>query len=140
MSKLQGILSTKEGQDQLANIASMLNKQNEPEKPQPPPQENQGGFDFSSLAAMLSGGNNNGGNNGQQAESTAPPIDMNMIMMMQKLMSSVNTNDKNTQLLLALKPHFSEERQAKVDKAMTMMRLISMLPMLKESGILKGIL
>jgi len=52
---------------------------------------------------------------------------------------SMNVNDKNTQLLLALKPHFGEKRQAKVDQAISMMRLFSMLPMLQESGIFAGL-
>ena len=48
----------------------------------------------------------------------------------------MHTNDKNTQLLLALKPHFGERRQARVDRAIKMIRLFSLLPLLRQSGIL----
>lgn len=145
MGKLQEILSTKEGQAQLNNIASMLNNQSSNQSvnqntatPNPPSQ----GFDISSLASMLSGNNNANAENASADNNTntMPDIDMGMIMNIQKLLSNGIANDKNAQLLMALKPHFSEKRQAKVDQAMTIMRLISMLPLLKESGVLKGLL
>ena len=60
-------------------------------------------------------------------------------MNLQNVFKSMNTNDKNSQLLLALKPHFKEERQAKVDQAISIMRLISMWPVIKESGIFSGL-
>ncbi|MFZ2539492.1 MAG: hypothetical protein WAX04_11395 [Oscillospiraceae bacterium] len=179
MSKLQGILSTKEGQEQLKNITSMLNNSGNKQAESPPPQNN--GFDLSSLANMFSsmggasapqqpekmadnnnGNNNNsgfdmssimsmlsglgggasGGANGATANDTAnamPNIDINMIMKLQQVFSSMNVSDKNSQLLLALKPHFSEQRSKKVDQAISMMRLFSMMPMLKESGIFAGL-
>ena len=55
------------------------------------------------------------------------------------LTTGCTINDKNTQLLLALKPHFSERRRQKVDQAISMMRLMAMLPALKESGIFAGL-
>lgn len=162
MSKLQSILSTKEGQEQLKNLQSMFGgmaststPQQEPPQQAPqqaapqqaaPQQQTQGGLDFSAIASMLSG---LGGNNNQQEQNPVqnsepasggmPNIDIAMIMKLQQAFSSMNTNDKNSQLLLALKPHFSEKRSKKVDQAITLMRLYSMLPMLKESGILKGL-
>lgn len=45
-------------------------------------------------------------------------------------------NDSRTQLLLALKPHLSEPRQEKVDTAVKILRLLDLLPYLKESGVL----
>lgn len=45
-------------------------------------------------------------------------------------------NDSRTALLLALKPHLSSERQKKVDTAVRLLRLIEVLPYLKESGLL----
>ena len=42
--------------------------------------------------------------------------------------------------LLALKPHLREERQKKVEKAVKMLKLLSIWSMLKESGMLKDFL
>ena len=44
-------------------------------------------------------------------------------------------NDNRSQLLLALKPHLSEQRQDRVDKAVKILRLVSLFPLIKESGI-----
>ncbi len=45
--------------------------------------------------------------------------------------------DSRSQLLNALKPHLSSKRQEKVDTAIKILKLIDILPLLKESGILK---
>lgn len=194
MEKLQSILSTKEGQAQLNNIANMLNmsgkqSNNQTEQPQQNNSTNQNmnpfqqnkvnqqqgnestpqangfdmsslaglfsnlqgnqnnnqsneasnnqqgnGFDMSQLAAMLSNMQGNG-NTGEESQNQMPNIDINMIMGLQQIFSKMNVSDKNSQLLLALKPHFGEARRHKVDQAISMMRLMSILPALKDSGI-----
>ncbi len=45
-------------------------------------------------------------------------------------------DDKRTALLSALKPNLSKEKQEKVDVAIKLLKLIEILPLLKESGIL----
>ena len=45
-------------------------------------------------------------------------------------------DDKRTALLSALRPNLSKEKQKKVDTAIKLLKLIDMLPFLKESGIL----
>lgn len=65
-----------------------------------------------------------------------PQLDMKTLMMMQKAMSLFGQEDKNTELLRALKPHFSPERARKVDDAIHIMQLIRLLPLAKEMGIL----
>ena len=50
--------------------------------------------------------------------------------------SSMHADDKNTELLRALKPHFSEERAKKVDDAVRILQLIRLLPLVRESGLL----
>lgn len=142
MAKLQGILGTQEGQAELAKVAGMLAA---PQEPSPPPQiepPQGGGLDFSAIASMLSGlsGGNSAAPEPVAQNSGMPNIDINMIMILQKAFSNMKGDDKNTQLLLALKPHFKEERRAKVDQAMSIMKLISMWPALKESGILSSFL
>ncbi len=45
--------------------------------------------------------------------------------------------DTRTQLLTALKPHLSEPRREKVDTAIKILKMIEVLPLLKDSGLLK---
>lgn len=144
-SALSNILSSKEGQEQLKNIQNMLGLKQEPPPPAPaeqPAPAAEGGFDLSALAGLFSGMK---GGEAAPAPDAAPEenplggIDMNMILKLQQVFSSMNVNDKNSQLLMALKPHFGEKRQKRVDQAISMMRLFSMLPMLKESGIFAGL-
>ena len=45
--------------------------------------------------------------------------------------------DDRTRLLLALKPHLSEPRREKIDTAIKLLRLVELLPFLKESGLLQ---
>ena len=54
------------------------------------------------------------------------------------LMSAFNNQrkDHRSDLLLALKPHLSTERQERVDKAVKLLKIVSMLPVLKEQGLL----
>lgn len=59
----------------------------------------------------------------------------------QQIMSLVSRfknrgDDHRTKLLEALKPNLSEPRQEKVDTAIKLMKIIDMLPTLRESGIL----
>lgn len=58
-----------------------------------------------------------------------------IISIISRLNSS--ENDTKTQLLYALKPHLSEPRREKVDTAIKILKAIELLPLLKESGILK---
>ncbi len=58
-----------------------------------------------------------------------------VISVINRLNSS--ENDTKTQLLYALKPHLSSQRQEKVDNAIKIMKAMELLPLLKESGILK---
>ena len=46
-------------------------------------------------------------------------------------------NDPRTQLLTALKPHLSEPRQEKVDTAIKILKMLELLPLMRESGFLK---
>ena len=56
------------------------------------------------------------------------------------LISSANLSgtkpDPSAQLLLSLKPHLSVDRQLRVDTAVKILRLIRLMPILKNSGLL----
>ena len=49
-------------------------------------------------------------------------------------------DDARTNLLAALKPHLSEPKRDKVDTAIKILRLLDLLPILKESGVLGKLL
>lgn len=52
----------------------------------------------------------------------------------------IGGEDDRTRLLLALRPHLGEERQKRVDTAIKILRVIDLLPALKESGLLEKLL
>ena len=67
-------------------------------------------------------------------------INIDMFMKIGEIMSKMSEQDKNTRLLLAMKPHLRDENQAKIDTAVKLFRLISLLPYLKDSGLFDNLL
>lgn len=67
-------------------------------------------------------------------------IDIETILRITELFSQMNKPDKNSDLLLAIKPHLRPENQKKIDNAMSMLKIMSLLPLLKESGFLNDIM
>ena len=64
---------------------------------------------------------------------------------MLKIMSLINRfkntgETENQRLLMALKPHLSAERQKKVEVAVKILKIIELMPVLSESGLLENIL
>lgn len=86
--------------------------------------------DLSALAALL------GRQNTHRQAPPPPAIDPAALRLLQGVMLRLNQPDKNVDLLRALKPHFSAERGARVDNAIRLLQLFSLLPILRESGIL----
>ncbi len=66
--------------------------------------------------------------------------DIESVMKLSGLVGAFSQSDKNSELLLALKPHLSAERQQKVDKAIKLLKLIAVWNMAKESGLLDNII
>jgi len=66
----------------------------------------------------------------------------NELMNIMSIVSKLNTknDDARTNLLAALKPHLSEPKREKVDTAIKILRLLELLPILKESGVLGKLL
>ncbi len=60
------------------------------------------------------------------------------VASLMKIMNMLKTkgDDSRSGLLLALKPHLSYERQERVDKAVKILKLVSLMPILKDSGLL----
>ena len=67
--------------------------------------------------------------------SQIPDIDMSSIIKAINLLKN-NNQDKRSELLIALKPHLSTERQKRVDTALKLLKIISIIPFLKEQGFL----
>lgn len=94
---------------------------------------------ISELAAMLQG---NAGESSAAPAAAVPAtggsegFDPSMLMHLSELMHTQNQPDKNTALLLALKPHLGAQRQLRVDKAVKLMRLYGMWKIAKASGML----
>lgn len=126
---IQNFIGSEEGQEKLKSMADMLNS-------------GDGGFDLSQLGNLIGGSSEQEDTSEQDdtSETSSQPdfggLDMNTLLKVQSMMGKFKKEDKNTRLILALKPHLKPERQAKADDAINIMRLISILPMLKESGLL----
>ena len=109
MSKINEILSDKESMAEIKKLASMMGIQGE-ETPPPVP------------APSLPVGDD--------------MPDISKIMMFSQMAKNMTENDKNTSLLIALKPHLSEERQQKTDKAIKFLKMMNLISFAKNSGIL----
>ncbi len=121
MGKIQEVLSDEESMKQLNELASSLfsssdtdecsNKQDTKNIHKSSSESSSSGFDF----------------------------DLNRLLTIGQVMGSVS-EDKNAELLLALRPLLKEERQAKVDKAVKMLKLFAVWSVLKDSGMLSDFL
>ena len=68
-----------------------------------------------------------------QAQLGINASDFNMMMKAKKIFDKMNSSsDKNTDLIMALKPHLSPQNQNKADTALKILRLFDALPYLKE--------
>lgn len=115
MEKMQSLLSDPESMQQLQELAQMLQAESTETESAPTATEQ--------TDATASGGG----------------LDLGALMKVSQLMGSAK-EDSDAALLLALKPHLREERQKKVEKAVKMLKLLSIWSMLKESGMLKDFL
>lgn len=109
--KIQSLLSDEESMQQIRELAAM--------------------FGSSSDAPSA--------NSSAPSDSTSPAPDealpINPAALM-RLMSGLSKNDDNCNLLIALKPLLSEDKQPRVDKAVKLLRLYNIYSELKESGAL----
>ena len=95
------------------------------------------------MAQSLLGGEDSGTavQNDPAPPAALPADDINIKQIVSLFSKMKNTaDDSRVQLIYALRPHLSEERRARADTAIKLLKLLDMLPFIKESGILKGIL
>ncbi len=88
------------------------------------------------LAAML--GLSPDGNTQQESPKAPENLDMSAITGLMQKMKGFQPDDDNTRFLLALRPLLGEEKQNKIDRAVKILRLLNLLPLISESGLLGG--
>ena len=122
--QLSAILQNPEAQRNIRNLLSSLGQNGDPS-----PNQNSAAppFDFSELFNQ---------NQPKNPEPQIPDIDINMLMKLRGIFSKMNCEDSNVNLLRALRPHLKNPQ--KVDGAINILRLMSVLPALEESGIFGG--
>ena len=121
--KLQSILSDEESLRQIKELADMI---------MPPNPGNSGGEPSGGDSAEPGGASDS-----DEAEGFGGGFNIGAIM---SLMSTFNEPDKNSELLIALRPHLSSERQERADKAVRMLKLYNVYINLKDNGMLEGLL
>lgn len=121
-NKLSQLLSDPEGLNKIKALADSLFAQDKEEKPieKQPETESVGNFDLGSLDF--------------DGFSLPDNLDIGKIMGLMSALSN-NKQDERSKLLLALKPHLSEFRQQRVDRAVKLLKLASLIPIVKEQGL-----
>lgn len=80
-------------------------------------------------------GGHDSGSSDEKSDGLFSGLDPEMLMKMLALFETLNQPDDNERFLLALKPLLREENRAKIDSAIRLMKLFSLLPLLKDSGL-----
>lgn len=83
--------------------------------------------DFSQLLSGFSGVK-------KEDANSESGIDVTKLLPLISAITKAKTDDRATNLLTSLKPLLSKERVARVDHAITLMKIIALLPILKEYG------
>ncbi len=137
-AQISELLESPDGMDKIREMASMLMTP-EAEKPTPPaaPADSPPGIDMDKLREAASAllGQQGAANTGSTPQSPSMPSPADMQIMM-KLMQALRSDatDERSRLLMALRPYLTEKRQARVDNAVKILRLVSLIPLLSESG------
>ncbi len=143
MQRISDLLSSEDGINRIKQMAQMFGLGSDDSEP-----------DLSAFSGMFSGGGQQESSSSSKRDSASngpdlgglgglgdlfKNIDMGTVM---KLMSAYsNAKDgENERLLRALKPMLSDKRQGRVDEAINLMKLIAILPLVKESGLLGSLL
>lgn len=113
--RLSELLNSPEGLEQIKNVAGMLGLS--------------GGLPGAAEPAAI--------------PSAAPtPVSNDMMSSFMKfapLLGRLQGDDETTRFLAALRPMLGEERQKKLDEAVKILRLIRLLPLLKDTGIFSSL-
>lgn len=77
--------------------------------------------------------------NEQKTDEASPlpdlsSLDPKMLGKITSVMSALNKKDSRVELISALKPFLSSNRQVKADEAVKIIKLLELIPILKEQG------
>lgn len=126
--KISELLSDPDSLENLKNMAQMF-MQGSSETVSPPPSQEEDISSNSGGPSPFSGFDLGGLN----------PADMAGIIKVINTLKNNKQDDKRANLLLALKPHLSHERHERVDTAVKLLKMVDLLPLINETGILKGL-
>lgn len=131
MAKLNDVLNDEESMKQIKELAGALSAESGSGNAD-------GSLDISRLLGMNDNGNEAKEQNTNNNSNPLGNLDISKLMQVKSIMEQSTKDDKNIALLLALKPHLKDEKQAKVDSLIKIFKLLKLLPLLRESGILGG--
>jgi hypothetical protein len=120
-NRLNELFSTPEGMEKIKSLVNLLSSSSgggPKDEPGPPPGPG-GGYD----PAVRGGGD-------------PPGFDPDLLLKMQGAFELMKKHDPRVDLLAALRPHLSGSRQKSVDEAVNILRILSLLPLLRDKGIL----
>lgn len=131
--QLSSILQNPQAQDSIRQLMGMLGQpaQNAQSPPcaaantPPAPPQNQPPLDLSTLLGKLS--------QPPSPSPEQPAFDINTLLKIQQIFSKMNCDDKNICLIRALRPYLKDPKKA--DDAINILRLLSVLPALRDCGI-----
>lgn len=111
-AKLAELLNDPESMNRVRQMAENILGESggDPPAPEPP-------GDLSGIDEMLGGGELN-----------------SIISVISKMKSA--SDDSRVQLISALRPHLSEERKKRADTAIKILKLLDLLPLIKDSGLM----
>lgn len=131
MAKLNDVLNDEESMKQIKELAGALSAESGSGNAD-------GSLDISRLLGMNDNGNEAKEQNTNDNSNPLGNLDISKLMQIKSIMEQSTKDDKNIALLLALKPHLKDEKQAKVDSLIKIFKILKLLPLLRESGILGG--
>ena len=131
--QLSSILQNPQAQDSIRQLMGMLGQpaQNAQSPPcaaantPPAPPQNHPPLDLSALLGKLS--------QPPSPSPEQPAFDINTLLKIQQIFSKMNCDDKNICLIRALRPYLKDPKKA--DDAINILRLLSVLPALRDCGI-----
>ncbi len=91
--------------------------------------------DLSALGGLLSGNLAQSKPSYEQGLNLSPEV-MSLIAKFLPLLNCANKEDESTILLRSLKPFLSESKRHRLDEAEKMLRIMKVLPMIRQAGLL----
>jgi len=117
--KIQSLLSDEESMNQIKELAAMFGGMSE---------GTEGGSEAASSPQTRESENGSGDGG----------LNIDPFAVMQ-LFGAASAKDKDCELLLALKPHLSDDKQKRIDKAVKLIKLYNIFTAMRENGMLNDL-